>query len=316
VKDKIGIGAALVLLVLSCFSPMASAQYGHGGYSGAHPYYRNVWSGWVYAPWASDSNYYTFYRTKYDDCGIPTNHNDGWLYCLKSPGCYEKHCKIADYSVKVPARNYIEPRGCTEVGYCKDEYELVKRYPFAAGLTSPKDLPGTIDPRSLVATFDSQALARMAFAEKSFTSTKDMALKIAEGEQAKELEQIRGRNALARQIQADQNEERAFAEFKEYRATARREALIDNGAATPRAVINVGNPSLAGLIQDRCVSCHGPGKAEAGLNFANVAATDFKVWQKSFRKCATGEMPKGGEPLSNEELDLFDEQYQLALKAR
>lgn len=284
----------------------------------SHPSYRSVWSGWTFAPWAHDGTYFTRYRTWYDHCGTATNHNDGWLYTRDAYGSYCKHCLISSYAAKVPASPYIDAIGKTESGYHADEYNVVRAYPvlLTTGLIAPKNLPGTIDPRSVLAPPESLAKARQAFAENTQVSSTEMALKIAQGEQAKELEQIRGRNQLAREIQSQQNDERFLAEIKEFFAVRRQQSVIDASAATPRVALNVGNPKLGELISARCVSCHGPGKAEANLNFANVGPTDFKVWQKSFRKCATGEMPKNGEPLTDDELDLFDEQYQAALKSR
>jgi hypothetical protein len=325
---------ALALVAGACLSllPAAHAQYAgcyggycppqtyaksYGGYSGQR--YYNTKSAWVYRPWPQDAGYFYHYYTVYDHCGNWVNHDDGWLYTYHA-GCYTKHCRISEYAGKpsLQPSPYTDPRGSTEVGYYGPDYQAAQKYPLLLipGVLAQKNLPGTIDPRDILAPFTPTDQARQQFAERSHASATELALKIAQGEQAKELEQIRGRNALAREIQAHQNDERFLAEIKEFFAVRRQQATIDAGAVgASRSVINVGNPKLAELINARCISCHGPGKADGGLNFAEVTASNRAVWQKSYRKCATGEMPKGGEPLKNDELDLFDEQYQFALKS-
>lgn len=335
-RDKVGIAIAFVLLAVLIFPPMASAQYGGYAPSCANGYcqpsygysptytksygYRNQWSAWTYGAWGQDPSYFIFYRTFYDHCGTATNHNDGYLYSRYWHGgkwCYERHCLISAYAVKVPATRYIDPLGRTEVGYYQPEYEAARAFPYLVkpGVIHAQETPRFLDPRSVLAPLADQSLARSAFVEKAVETTTSMALKIAAQDQANEAEKVRARGTLARQAQNDNTKLQILAKLNEIVATLDNKVSID-AEATPRAIINVGNQSLSALIQDRCVSCHGPGKAEGGLNFASVAATDFKVWQKSFRKSATGEMPKGGEPLTDEELDLFEEQYQLALKAR
>jgi mono/diheme cytochrome c family protein len=331
---KAAVPALLLLLAVLIFPPMVSAQYGGSGYGcspgycppsygyapksyGYTPRYYNTRSGWVYRSWPQDPKYYFHYYTIYDHCGKATNHNDGWLYTLDSYGCYHKHCLISQYAYKLEPSRYIEPRGATEVGYYRPEYELARAFPYLVkpGVIHAQESPRFLDPHSVIAPLNDQESARLAFAEKSVESVTSMGLKIAERGQAIEAEKVRARGQLASQAQNDNTKLQILAKLNEIVATIDRTVTIDAGA-TPRAIINVGNPALAALIQDRCVSCHGPSKAEGGLNFSNVAASDVKVWQAAFRKSATGEMPKGGEPLTDDELDLFDEQYQLSLKAR
>lgn len=333
---KAAVPALVLLLAVLIFPPMASAQYAcqtHDcapgycppsyGYSPTYAKsygYRNQWSAWTYGAWGQDPSYFIFYRTFYDHCGTATNHNDGYLYSRYWHGgkwCYERHCLISAYAVKVPANRYIDPLGRTEVGYYQPEYEAARAFPYLVkpGVIQAQDTPRFLDPRSVLAPLADQSLARSAFVEKAVETTTSMALKIAAQDQANEAEKVRARGTLARQAQNDNTKLQILAKLNEIVATLDNKVSID-AEATPRAIINVGNPELARVIQDRCVSCHGPGKAEMGLNFASLAATDFKMWQKINRKVLTGQMPPD-QPIDEEaELDLFDEQYQLALKAR
>ena len=295
-----------------------SPKYCTPGYTpSSGPTWYNTWSRWTYKQWDADPSYFIYYRTHYDHCGCWKNFNDGWLYTYAN-GCYHKHCLISAYAGKptVYPTSYVEPLGKTEVGYFAPEYEAAKAFPYLVkpGVIYAQESPRFLDPRSVLAPLADQSTARATFVDNAVRSTTDMALKIAAQEQANEAEKVRARNLLARQAQNDNTKLSILAKLNEIVATLDNKVTID-AEATPRAIINVGNPELARVIQDRCVSCHGPSKAEKGLNFAAVAPSDTKVWKAAYRLVATGQMPKGGDALTDEELDLFDEQYQVALRS-
>lgn len=330
----LGGGAIATLLLLAVGS--ASAQYGgysspgycqpgycpptSYGYGHAPAYYRNVWSAWTYGPWGKDPSYFIYYRTWYDHCGAATNHNDGWLYNRHSQGgkwCYERHCLISAYASKpsLDPSPYVEKYNGTQAGYDADLYAVVKKYPFLfGGVLAQKDLPYASSPQDFLAPLNSTAELRQTLAHKSEMSSKDIALKIFQQESEAESrdKEVRGRLAII--SEHGRQDERMFAEFKEFLAVRRQQVTIDANAG--QAVkVPVADPELATLITNNCLRCHGAEKQEGGLDFRQADKFTSDQRYAVFSATLTGEMPKGGTALTRDQTEPFRKWYEEALLA-
>lgn len=77
-------------------------------------------------------------------------------------------------------------------------------------------------------------------------------------------------------------------------------------ATMPRATSDGIPAALARLIEGRCVTCHNaPGKN--GIDLSDPGRLTRSEWLECQYQVAKNKMPKGGKPLSDEELVLFDE---------
>ena len=75
----------------------------------------------------------------------------------------------------------------------------------------------------------------------------------------------------------------------------------------------IDNEKVAALVSSKCFKCHGAGgKVEKGIDFRTKLSAE--QWKMCFRECATGEMPREGQPLSSEELDLIQDEWLAVVK--
>jgi hypothetical protein len=333
------VALALVATAALSLLPSAGADYPpcHDGYCAPTHYgrsygrsyapsyhrshYRSQWSKWAYTPWDQHPEYFTRHHTWYDDCGHPTNYFDDWLYTRWWNGCewtYRKHCLLSEYAGYKPTLStspYIDPLGTTEVAYDRRVYHAAKGYPplTQPGVLAQKGLPEARSANELLAPYESTAAARVEYASKSDQSAKELAFKVYQGEQQREAEQERIRGELAIIREQGQQDERAFAEFKDFIAVRRQRATID---ASPRSRGNqisfdtaqVNSAELGTLLNTRCVSCHGATQQAGKLDLRDYASFDADKWKLIRRVCEEKDMPKEGEPLTAKELDLLDEQ--------
>lgn len=76
------------------------------------------------------------------------------------------------------------------------------------------------------------------------------------------------------------------------------------------------NPALIAVVDAKCVKCHSGTNAKGGLvlsvqTLANMnSAQRWDMWDR----CDTGNMPKGGQPISDAEVKLFRDHAKLASK--
>lgn len=329
---------AVLLMWALVFAATASAQYGgygHGGscvngycpptyapsYAKGYGYgsqYFNTKSAWVYRPWPTDPRYYFHYYTIYDHCGNATNHNDGWLYNLDAHGCYHRHCLISQYASKpsLDPSPYVEHLGGTQVGYDVEQYTVVKKYPFLhqPGVLQGKDLPFASSPQDFLAPYETTGQLRIELAHKADMSTKDIALRVFQQESDRESKQEEVRGKLALLAETGRQDERMFAEFKEFLAVRRGQALISADAG--QAKIPVDDPALAQAISTKCFSCHGGDRGvEGGIDFREADKFDREKKYAVFTSVLTGEMPKGGTALSREQSEPFRKWYEDSLLA-
>lgn len=288
-------------------------SYGHsGGYASG---YRSQWSAWTYGPWSTDPKYYVHYRTWYDHCGNPTNHNDGWLYCLDPHGCYIKHCLISEYSrPALSPYGHLEKFSGTQAGYDPDMYCLVQKYPYllAPGILASKGLPGVSSPQDFLEPGSNTAELRQTLAHKESMSAKEHALRIYEKESDKEAMQDKLRAQLALVTAQGNQEERLMAEIKEIVAVVKSKANIraDLGAEES---IPVADPALAQAIQGQCLRCHGATKQEGGIDFRQADKFTPEQRYAVFSAVLTGSMPKGNKALSREQAEPFRKWYEEGL---
>ena len=65
------------------------------------------------------------------------------------------------------------------------------------------------------------------------------------------------------------------------------------------------DPRVSHLVQSRCIKCHTGTSARKGVVLDNLDGLTWLQRQRVWRAAHTGEMPEGGEPLTNEEVDMI-----------
>lgn len=65
------------------------------------------------------------------------------------------------------------------------------------------------------------------------------------------------------------------------------------------------NPEVVKIIQSQCVRCHNDQTKKGGLSLTNLDALEECDWWKIYGLVNTGEMPKGGKPVTDEQTKLF-----------
>lgn len=273
-----------------------------------YPYY----SGWEWRQWDTDPTYWIRVRWQHFSCDSKALENDGWLYTKSSYGEWVRHCRIGEYSVAKPV---VYPLGRTEVGYYEPVYRLVQQAPYLAkpGTLIAKTPVDAIDPRDFLVPFQDDGPARSDAAFKSQTSATELALQVVKSEQQKELAQLQTRAQLARDALAAQNDERFLSEIKELFALRQKSATIRADAEGGAAVVAIDNADAAALVKSKCFACHGGQKGVSGsIDFRKPLTA--QEWAKCFRSAAAGTMPKEGQPLSGEELDLLQNEWLAAVK--
>jgi mono/diheme cytochrome c family protein len=240
---------------------------------------------WEWRQWPTDPNYWI--RVKVVGQIL---ENDGYLY-IKEGTYWSKHCPISQYQVKAV---YTEP-----------VYKTIEAYPYLnrQGVLLPSAPHHIVDPRSFLAPVDESREA-FAFVDKSTTSVTDMALRIAQGEQAKELAKINARNELSKAAQAGVNDAVFMSELQKLFALRQRSAVFDSGSPIDTSQVTVSNPELAKILVTTCIGCHGPTKQEAGLDLRSLEP-DSPVWADCWAEVRAGSMPKNSPKLSSEQIELF-----------
>ena len=92
--------------------------------------------------------------------------------------------------------------------------------------------------------------------------------------------------------------------FQNIGALGGTQALVNQGALT-----EAGANGLVGILQAKCIECHGGKKIEGGVDFTDPSALSTRTWARAYRMTLTGKMPppeSGIEPITNEELTHFE----------
>ncbi|HYE79743.1 MAG TPA: hypothetical protein VEI97_17285, partial [bacterium] len=66
---------------------------------------------------------------------------------------------------------------------------------------------------------------------------------------------------------------------------------------------------LVKLIEDKCAKCHSGAKVGGGVDLSNPGAISFEGWLEIHNSVRVGSMPKGADPLGNEDFLMFDVRY-------
>jgi hypothetical protein len=66
------------------------------------------------------------------------------------------------------------------------------------------------------------------------------------------------------------------------------------------------DPKLVKVVEERCLKCHTNEKPDGGLSLEDLSTLSAVTLNKMYRLVNTGRMPKGGEPIRDEEVALFE----------
>jgi mono/diheme cytochrome c family protein len=77
------------------------------------------------------------------------------------------------------------------------------------------------------------------------------------------------------------------------------------GPAAPAAPAK--HAALAAVVQAKCLRCHGPQRKEGGLDLSDLGAVPAGRRWAAHGLASSGEMPKGGGPVGDDEVRLFYE---------
>lgn len=278
------------------------------------------YSGWEYERLEGDSGLFRRFRFRRDSAnGNSIRETDDFAWALLGNGQYEQRGRLADLLGQLKnAGSLLQQLGKSEAGYSKDEYSILKAFPYLSklGLLQGKGIPGAVDPKDYLAPFSTDKQAQADYASKATLASISSQERVALANADIEREQIRGRNLLALEAQRAQSEERFLAEMKEILAVRNRLATVtadpEEGGGNA-SKIPVDSPELAKVIADNCFKCHGSDRQDSGLDFRVVDARDGKLWRKIAGQVETGLMPSKGQRLPDDQIELF---YEQADKAR
>jgi mono/diheme cytochrome c family protein len=304
------------------YSAPSCGTYGCPTYSQPASYsysYGPTYSAWTYRVYPGTEYFYRVRNVFHGGYGYaPQVEHDGYLYTLHG-GCYAQHCLIADYlnrpAVVLQPAAKLAIIGTADYGVDPLKYAVAKAYGTAvAGILQQQYPPSAVDVGALLPPATTERPARLEAALKTSNSATEALRSIAMGDQENERRESEARRQLALQANKLQSFERMLGKFNEMAAVADQQATFSANAIAPQ--IQVGDPQLAQLIGTSCFQCHGGGKTEAGLDFKLAGSFDALKWRKIVRAVVSGAMPKGGQPLGDEQLALFEDQYDRARKAQ
>ena len=329
-KDKVGyltLMTLATLLALAALANVASANgYGRNfrGYSYSHqqtyrqavvyPYHQI----WQWAPWSRNNAYYIRGRWTVHGLNNKTWANDGSLYTLVN-GKYCFHSLIANYREPKP---YVAPYVAPKVEYHEPKVVYVepKQHDYdkqfgdvvtgietlrkeIAGISRDvavhadlnHEAPKAYDLRDFLPEYKDMRDAELASDERKLTiiaeaNSRNSAKRLEYDHQERQARlDLANREAFAR------SSERLQAQFAEGWAAAGAKVAVDDASK-----LEIDDADLERDIRTSCFACHG-GSADKGtaVDFKNIGAID---WMDVFAEVATGSMPKGGEPWSEEQL--------------
>jgi hypothetical protein len=284
-----------------CYTPYSNPGYGYA-------YTATSYGPWAYWPYPGTPYYY---RTRYVTTGGNRSlENDTWLYTLAN-GCYSQHCLIADYQkpqvALVPTAN-LALLGQTQYGTDPLQHLIARAYgPQAATLIPPLRAPNPVDVASLLAPLSTEGPARLESSFKQTQTASETYARIVGGEQDLEKQKLAARNDLIKQSNRYQSLERILGKMAEFDAVSEKQAQIGLQAAATQ--IQVADPTLAQIIGTSCFNCHGGSKVEKGVDFRQAGSFDARQWQRVYQQVISGAMPRGGPPLDQAAIDLFEDQY-------
>lgn len=275
----------------------------------SYHYTSTTYSGWTYRVYPGTEYYYRVRNRVENGCYYP--EQDIWLYVYHD-GCYQQHCKIADYLAKpalvLTPKGDLLRLGTTDYGADAKSYAVAKLDPRYANLLQQQGVPSPVDVAGLLPPISTTRIAIAESVGKNVSSSLALMAQVHADEQATNREIVAARSRLAMQANSIQGLERVFGKWTEMQAVAAQQASVS--AQANIAQIQIGDPALAAVISASCFRCHGGEKVSKGVDFRQVASWTADNWKLVKRKVERGQMPPAGEgELDDAQIDLFDAYY-------
>lgn len=282
---------------------------------------RSTWpqfSDWEYERLEGDSGLFRRFRFRRDSASSSTREVDDFAWALLGNGQYEQRGRLADLLSK--AKGLLPQLGKSEAGYDRSEYGLLKAFSYLAKASIlPKGLPEIPNTRDI---FPSLADDMAAREQNTFLLTKQ-ALELQGQQQLSNNElrktQLEATAKLATVEALAKANERRLAETVRAILEADKQAAIqlevqqETGAGNSLANVPIDNRELAAVVLAKCWGCHGPAKQAGGVNFANARTWEEPQWEAAYDAVSSGSMPKDGQPLPREQVDLFKAEWKAAI---
>ncbi len=281
-------------------------------YPQSYHYTSATYSAWTYRIYPGTEYYYRVRNRVENGCYYP--EQDIWLYSYVN-GCYQQHCKIADYLAKPalvlqPAAQ-LQSLGQTVYGADPTAYAVAKLYgPKYATLLQQQGSPSPVDVAGLLPPLSTQSFAIQEAVSKQASSGTELMAQVLAAEQSKERASIEARRQLALQANQFQAFERMLGQFKDMSAVASQQAQVSATAFADQ--IPIADQTLRQIVSTACFQCHGAAKIDGGLDFKLAASFGAPEWKKIRNAVISGRMPKGGQPLDDNQQQFFEDQYDRA----
>jgi mono/diheme cytochrome c family protein len=176
-----------------------------------------------------------------------------------------------------------------------------------AGYIQQQGIPSPVDVAALLPPLNTLRAAILESASKSNTSASELFAQVVSAEQATERQANELRAKLAMQVASLQSTERIIGQVKEIQAVAAQQATISATANADQ--IPIADPTLKQIVATSCFQCHGGGDVKAGLDFKQAATFGAKEWRAIRNAVISGRMPKGGQPLDDNQQQFFEDYY-------
>jgi hypothetical protein len=315
------IAAALALCAAATAAPPCCGTYGPTYAPTYSTPARSTWpqySDWEYERIEGRDGLFKRFRFRRDSASSSTRETDDFAWALLGNGQYEQRGRLADLLGK--ARDLLPQLGKSEAGYERSEYGLLKAFSYLAKASIlPKGLPEIPNTRDIITPLADDMAARE---QNAFLLAKQ-GLELQHQQQLSNNElrkaQLDATTRLATVETLAKANERRLAESIRGILEADKQAAIqlevqqETGAGNSLANIPIDNRELATLVGAKCWGCHGPAKQDGGINFANARAWGEPEWDAIHDEVSSGRMPRGGQPLSRDQIDLFKAEWKAAI---
>ena len=283
---------------------------------------RSTWpqfSDWEYERLEGNSGLFRRFRFRRDSASSgSTREVDDNAWALLGNGQYEQRGRLADLLGK--ARELLPQLGKSEAGYDRSEYGLLKAFSnLAKSAIAPKGLPEIPNTRDILPPLADDLAARE---QNTFLLAKQ-GLELQAQQQLSNNELRKAQlDATARlasvETLAKANERRLAETIRgileaDKQAAIQLEVQQESGAGNSLANVPIDNRELATVVLAKCWGCHGPAKQAGGVNFAGARTWDEPQWEAAYDAVSSGSMPKDGQPLSREQIDLFKAEWKAAI---
>lgn len=282
---------------------------------------RSTWpqfSDWEYERIEGRDGLFKRFRFRRDSATQSTRETDDFAWALLGNGQYEQRGRLADLLGK--ARELLPQLGKSEAGYERSEYGLLKAFSYLAkSAINPKGLPEIPNTRDILPPLADDLAAREANA--FLLAKQGLELQAQQQLSNNELRkaQLEATARLATVETLAKANERRLAESIRGILEADKQAAIqlevqqETGAGNSLANIPIDNRELATLVGAKCWGCHGPAKQGGGVNFAGARSWGEGEWEAAYDAVSSGSMPKDGQPLTREQIDLFKAEWKAAI---